>query len=82
MLRYTRFSAPSAPTESDAVLEHARRPDGVGRLETAAQRAVLQVVVELMIVQAAAGERFLAPSLRFEQPRQQVDRPRSSSAGC
>ena len=63
-----------------AVLEHARRPDRARRFEELRQRPLFREVVELAVVEAAAGERFLAPPLALQQPRQQqvdrVHRPR------
>ncbi len=59
-----------------SVLEHARRPRRARRLEELRQRVARRnELVELPVVQAAAGQRLLAPLLRQAHARpEQVDR--------
>ena len=48
-----------------AVLQHMRRPDGVGPLEELGQRAARDIVVELLVVQLAARQGLPPPALRL-----------------
>ena len=65
-----------------AILENPRRPDGVGPLEQLRERTRAHEVVELLVVQPAAGELLHG---RYASPAADVHRagtPRSSIAGC
>ncbi len=55
-----------------SVLEDAGSPHGVRLLEKLRQRPVLDVVVELAVVQAAARQRLLAPALGHREPWPEV----------
>ena len=56
-----------------AVLEDARRPRGVRFDEEDGERIVRRhVVIELLVVEFAAGQRFLAPGLRLKHARPQL----------
>ena len=52
-----------------AVLEHARRQDGVRLLEKLGERPAREIVVELFVVLLAARQGLLAPPLGQGQPR-------------
>ena len=55
-----------------AVFQNARAPDFVGLLEELRERiGRIDEVVELFVVQLAAGDAFQAELLRFNHPRQQ-----------
>ena len=69
------IEGPQGADRVRAVLQDARGQDGVGLLEELGQRAGLDVVVELAVVEPPARERLLPPALADLEARAQlVDR--------
>ena len=78
------FFAEQADIEEDAieraqgthrirsVFQHVRGPDGVRRLEELRERPARDIVVQLLVVQAAAGQLFLAPALGLLEARAEM----------
>src|SRR5689334_17614577 len=57
------IESPQRPDRVGSILENMRRPHGLRGLEKQRQRSFFDEVVELTVVQAARGQRLLAPTL-------------------
>ncbi len=60
------------PNRIRSILQHAWRLHDIRRMKVLRQRTRVDVVIQLLVVQTAAGERFPSPALRQRHPRGQI----------